>query len=499
MSYRGEKMRNTGILLHISSLPSKYGIGTYGEAAYTFVDFLAKSEQTYWQILPLGPTSYGDSPYQTFSAFANNPYFIDLDVLVKEELLKKDEIVASYVTPSYVEYKKLYEERYEVLLNAFKRFDSNMKAYQEFIIDNEKWLEDYALFMALKAVHGGKSWLFWSKDLRLRKPSALKKYQGELKGEIEFHRFLQFKANEQWFKLKKYANKKGIKIFGDMPIYVAADSSDVWANPQFFDLDENRVPKNVAGVPPDNFSSDGQLWGNPLYDWEELEKTDYKWWIERISVAMHHFDLIRIDHFIGFENYYSIDYNSKTAANGCWKQGPGIKIFNAIKEKLGSVNIVAEDLGVITNGVRKLLKTTGFPGMKLLQFAFDSRDENEYIPHLYDKNVIAYTGTHDNETTQTWFNKLPKGDLDYCLNYINHCGDKSRVDSLIKATHACVAKTTIIPIQDYLHLGDEGRMNIPSTTGNNWRWRVTKQELSTKLNEKIKTMTTLYGRGISGK
>jgi 4-alpha-glucanotransferase len=415
-------MRKSGILLHISSLPSNYGIGSFGKTAYEFVDFLYESKQSFWQILPLGPTSYGDSPYQTFSAFANNPYFIDLDVLIKEGLLRKDEIKATFISPRYVEYKELYDERFTILKKAFHRFDLKKPEYLKFVKDNQDWLVDYALFMAIKVHHGGASWLEWEEALRLRNPETMKKYQAMLKEDIDFNEFLQFKAYEQWFKLKTYANDKGIMIIGDMPIYVSCDSSDVWANPKYFDLDNEKLPIHVAGVPPDNFSKNGQLWGNPLYDWKTLEKEDFKWWVDRVASSMQLFDWIRIDHFIGFQNFYSVPYGEKTAKNGEWKKGPGIKLFEVIKEKLGCVNIIAEDLGVITEEVRKLLEMTGFPGMKLLQFAFDSREESDYIPHLYHKNLIAYTGTHDNETTKTWFDNLPKKDLEYCLNYINHQG-----------------------------------------------------------------------------
>ncbi|MBN2299800.1 MAG: 4-alpha-glucanotransferase [Acholeplasmataceae bacterium] len=490
-------MRKTGILLHISSLPSTYGIGTYGKEAYRFVDFLEQSEQSYWQLLPLGPTSYGDSPYQTFSAFANNPYFIDLDELVKEKLLRKNEIVASFDSSRFVDYKELYEERFIVLKKAFHRFNQQDKDYLLFIEQNKKWLNDFALFMAIKVDHDGASWISWSDDLRLRKPSALDHYSKILKNDIEFYKFLQFKSYEQWLKLKKYANDRNIMMIGDMPIYVSYDSSDVWANPEYFDLDSDRLPNHIAGVPPDNYSSDGQLWGNPLYNWSALKDQQYEWWIDRVKSSMVLFDMIRIDHFIGFQNFYSIPYGAKTAIHGEWKKGPGIQIFNAIKEQIGDVNIIAEDLGVVTPDVRKLLKETGFPGMKLLQFAFDSREESDYIPHLYTRNIIAYTGTHDNPTTLSWFNKLPESDLKYCLKYINHSGNQNKVDSLIKTTLACVADTTIIPIQDYLHLGDEGRMNIPSTTGNNWRWRLLKHEINNKLSFKIRDLTRLYGRGKS--
>lgn len=488
-------MRKTGILLHISSLPSPYGIGTYGKEAYQFVDFLEKGDQSYWQLLPLGPTSYGDSPYQTFSAFANNPYFIDLDMLIKEKLLKKSEIVATFKSPRYVDYKELYDERFVVLKKAFQRFDRTNKDYLHFVEKNKKWLDDYALFMAIKVRHHGASWMTWNEDIRLRKPEAIKNYQVLLKDEIAFYKFIQFKSSEQYYHLKAYANQKGVQLIGDMPIYVSYDSSDVWANPQYFDLDKRRMPNHVAGVPPDNFSKTGQLWGNPLYQWVELEKHDYEWWVDRVESSMELFDMIRIDHFIGFQNYYSIPYGEKTAVKGEWKKGPGIKLFNSIKTKLGDVNIIAEDLGVVTPEVRALLKATGFPGMKLLQFAFDSREESDFIPYLYTRNVIAYTGTHDNPTTASWFKTLPANDLDFCLKYINHSGNQNKVDSLIKATLACVADTTIIPMQDYLHLGDEARMNIPSTTGDNWRWRLLKGEVNQKLTDKIKGFTNLYGRG----
>ncbi|MBU1141779.1 MAG: 4-alpha-glucanotransferase, partial [Firmicutes bacterium] len=325
-------MRKSGILLHISSLPSHYGIGTYGNEAYRFVDFLEQSEQSYWQLLPLGPTSYGDSPYQTFSAFANNPYFIDLDQLIAEKLLRKNEIVATFTSPRLVDYKELYGERFIVLKKAFHRFNQKNVSYLEFIKKNYKWLNDYALFMAIKVKHDGASWISWEKDLRQRNPKVLHEYEIMLKEDIEFYQFLQFKSYEQWLSLKKYANDKGIMIVGDMPIYVSYDSSDVWANPNYFDLDKNRLPIHIAGVPPDNYSSDGQLWGNPLYNWNELEKNEFEWWVDRVESSTELFDMIRIDHFIGFQNFYSVSYGEKTAINGVWKKGPGIQLFNVIKE-----------------------------------------------------------------------------------------------------------------------------------------------------------------------
>ena len=488
-------MRKSGILLHISSLPSPYGIGTFGKQAYDFVDFLHDTEQSLWQILPLGPTSYGDSPYQTFSAFANNPYFVDLDFLVQEGLLEKQDIINSNDDDRYVDYKKLYDERFIILKKAFNRFNLSDYAFQEFVFSNRHWLPDYALFMALKGYYKGEPWDTWDEDIRLRKPESMAYFKETLKEEIQFHEFIQYKAYSQWFALKKYANHKHVSFVGDMPIYVSYDSSDVWANPKYFQLDQERLPYFVAGVPPDNFSKDGQLWGNPLYDWDALEQDDYAWWVDRVKSAIELFDQVRIDHFIGFRNYYSIPYGHTTARLGEWKKGPGIKLFEVIKKKLGDVNIIAEDLGAVTDEVRKLLKDSGFPGMKLLQFAFDSREESDYIPHLYHHHIVAYTGTHDNETTATWFSKLPKADLEYCLAYINCGKDQNPVDALIKATLQSVADTAIIPIQDYLGLGDEGRMNVPSTTGNNWRWRLKSSELTKELKNKIKSFTLLYGRG----
>lgn len=487
-------MRRSGILCHISSLPSPHGIGTFGKAAYDFVDFLVASKQSYWQILPLGPTSYGDSPYQTFSAFANNPYFIDLDLLVEENLLKNSDIKSKFNSPRYVDYHDLYDIRFNILNIAYHNFDQNNDEYQQFLNKESYWVYDYALFMALKVMHKGQSWLYWDESIRLRDEKTLTHYKTLLKEDIEFYQFLQFKSYQQWMNLKAYANKNNVEIIGDMPIYVSYDSSDVWANPKMFDLDQERLPLHVAGVPPDNYALDGQLWGNPLYNWDVMEKDDFSWWIKRVQSSMELFDMIRIDHFIGFVNFFSITYGDKTARNGVWQKGPGKKLFDVIKEQLGDVNIIAEDLGVLTDDVRKLVKDTGFPGMKLLQFAFDSREESDYIPYLYPKNVIAYTGTHDNQTTASWFDFIGDDDLKYCLDYINHQGDSSPVDSLIKTTLACVADTAIIPIQDYLHLKDEGRMNIPSTLGNNWRWRLLSNEINETLSKKIASFTKLYGR-----
>jgi 4-alpha-glucanotransferase len=486
-------MRTTGILLHVSSLPSPYGIGTFGKTAYDFVDFLHHSNQTYWQILPLGHTSYGDSPYQTFSAFAYNPYFIDLDFLVKDGLIQPHEINLFVSDERHIDFGYLYHQRYIILRKAFNRFDLNNQAYQDFIKKESLWLHDYALFMAIKGHFGGNAWSTWDLDIKLREKNALSDYQERLKTDIDFYTFLQFKAYSQWNDLKTYANQKGIKIIGDMPIYVAYDSSDVWANSKYFDLDELKTPYHVAGVPPDNYSADGQLWGNPIYNWRLLKEENYIWWVNRVQSAMESFDMIRIDHFIGFVNYYQIPYGELTAKYGKWIKGPGYQLFKVIKEQVKNVSIIAEDLGVVTQEVRNLLKKTKFPGMKLLQFAFYSKDDNEYLPHHYIPNVVAYTGTHDNETTQQWFNSLSLENRNYCLDYINH-QTGSMTDSLIKATLASVANIAIIPMQDYLNLGSIGRMNTPSTSTSNWRWRLLSHEINEVLYNKIKYLTNLYHR-----
>lgn len=485
--------RSSGILLHVTSLPSNYGIGTFGKEAYKFVDFLEKTNQTYWQFLPLGPTSFGDSPYQSFSINALNPYFIDLDILVKEGLLLKKDIIDSTYSKK-INYGKLYDERYKVLRKAFNNFNENDYHYQNFINIHKDWVYDYAQFMTIKRKFDDVSLMYWPSDVRTRNHDVLNKLIDENQTEIKFQLFLQYLAYKQFYELKTYANNKGIKLIGDIPIYVSYDSSDVWTRPELFMLDQENIPTFVAGVPPDNFSKDGQLWGNPLYNWEKHKEENFKWWINRIKHQTHMFDVIRIDHFIGFVNYYKIPATDETAANGVWEKALGKELFKQVKLELGELNIIAEDLGVITDEVRALLKDTGFPGMKLLQFAFDSREESDYIPHLYPKNSVAYTGTHDNETTKEWFTKLNEKDLNYCLNYINCTNKRNQVDSLIKETLKSPSNLAIIPMQDYLGLGSEGRMNIPSTLGNNWMWRLNKDYETNELINKVKNFTNLYGR-----
>ncbi len=492
-------MRKCGILLPIASLPSNYGIGCFSKEAYEFIDQLKTAGQQYWQILPLGPTGYGDSPYQSFSTFAGNPYFIDLEQLIEEGLLTKeycDSIVFGWDDQS-IDYGQVYQVRFDVLRVAFNNFErKNNKKYKKFCKDNAKWLQDYAMYMAIKNSLGGISFIEWDDEIRFRKPKTMKKYEKALADEIEFYKFMQYQFSKQWVKLKKYANKKGVKIIGDIPIYVAFDSADTWANPELFQFTSEGLPKGVAGCPPDAFSATGQLWGNPLYDWKYHKKTGYEWWIERIAHCYELYDVIRIDHFRGFDEYYAIPYGDETAENGKWKKGPGISIFKAINEALGEKEIIAEDLGYLTDTVIKLVADTGYPGMKILQFAFDSREESDYLPHNYDKNCVVYTGTHDNDTVASWFQALDKADKKLAIEYVGL--DQSKEETVhwefIRMAMASTAQTCIIPMQDYLGLGGEARINLPSTVGKNWKWRLKQGEISRTLLKEIKKVATVYGR-----
>ena len=492
-------MRKNGMLLPITSLPSKYGIGAFSKEAYEFIDILSESGQKIWQILPLGPTGYGDSPYQSFSTFAGNPYFIDLDKLVEEGLLSKEEC-ESYDWGSneeFIDYKKIYLSRFEILRKAFNRSEihSDIKFY-EFCEENKKWLDDYALYMSIKDSLGGKSWIEWSEDIRTRQKEAMSKYKDELKDEILFYKYQQYLFNKQWKELKSYANEKGISIIGDIPIYVALDSADTWSNPELFQLDENSIPTAVAGCPPDSFSEIGQLWGNPLYRWDYHKSTGYKWWIERISYCFKLYDIVRIDHFRGFDEYYSIPYGSDNAIDGSWEKGPGLDLFQTLKSKLGELNIIAEDLGFLTPSVKQLLEDTAYPGMKILQFAFDSREESDYLPHNYSRNCVVYTGTHDNNTIKGWYKEISEVDKDMSIDYLNNKNteeDEIHWDFICSAMRS-VADTCIIPVQDFLGLGDEARINTPSTVGSNWCWRMKKGCFSDNLVKRIKNLTNIYGR-----
>lgn len=492
-------MRASGVLLPISSLPSDYGIGTFSKEAYRFVDQLQQGGQAYWQILPLGPTGYGDSPYQSFSTFAGNPYYIDLEALIEEGLLTKEECDSCDFgdDENYIDYEKIYFARFDILRKAYER--SNIKENQDFVEFKEKnafWLNDYALYMAIKDKFEGKAWVEWDVDIRMREPKALKAYREELADEITFYQFQQYKFSKQWQNLKNYANGKGIKIIGDMPIYVAFDGSDTWSNPKLFQFDEECMPIAVAGCPPDAFSATGQLWGNPLYEWEYHKKTGYKWWVQRVAYCFELYDVVRIDHFRGLDEYYSIPYGEETAVNGKWMPGPGYDLFKKLNTKLGDMDIIAEDLGFMTDTVLELLKQTGYPGMKILQFAFDSREESDYLPHNYTPNNVVYTGTHDNDTVQGWYEVLSEEDKELSKRYMNNASTpKEEIHwDLIRLGMASVAETCIIPVQDYLGLGGEARINVPSTLGNNWKWRMDKEGLTDDIISRMKDMTQLYGR-----
>lgn len=490
-------MRRSGILMPVSSIPSAYGIGAFSKEAYEFVDFLEKAGQSLWQILPLGPTGYGDSPYQSFSTFAGNPYFIDLEQLVEKGYITKADCEACDFgdNAEYVDYEKIYNSRFRILRKAYENSDIEREAdYAEFCAKNAYWLEDYALYMSVKNKFDGKSWLEWDEDIKLRKEHAVERYQNEYRDEIGFYKFQQYLFQTQWFALKKYANKKGIQIVGDIPIYVALDSADTWSNPKLFQLEEDCTPKAVAGCPPDSFSATGQLWGNPLYDWDYHEETEYKWWMRRIGYCYELYDIVRIDHFRGFDEYYSIPYGDPTAEFGHWEKGPGIAIFDTMKKVMGRKAVIAEDLGFLTPSVIKLVKKTGFPGMKILQFAFDSREESDYLPHNYPNNCVVYTGTHDNDTTVGWYNTVNRRDKAFAKRYLDIRSSKDVHLVFVRACLASVADTAIIPVQDYLGLGSEARVNIPSTLGTNWKWRLKKGALTDELAAQIKQMSKLYGR-----
>ena len=490
-------MRASGILMPISSLPSPYGIGTMGAAARSFVDFLVKSGQAYWQILPVCPTSYGDSPYQSFSTFAGNPYFIDLDDLAKQGLLLPEEYASIdwECTADCINYGVMYEKRYAVLRCAAKRLLAKPGAdYRRFVKENDFWLPDYALFMALKDAHNGVCWLEWEEPLRRREPAALAAARQQYADDVAFWQAVQFMFYSQWQALKHYANQQEIRIIGDLPIYVALDSVDVWSCPQEFQLDENLLPTEVAGCPPDCFSETGQLWGNPLYDWKYHKKTGYEWWMQRIAYCYQLYDVLRIDHFRGFDEYWFVPYGDPTAQNGHWEKGPGYELFAVMKKKLGKKKVIAEDLGFLTPSVIRLVKKTGYPGMKILQFAFDAGNDSEYLPHNYDKNCVVYTGTHDNDTTVGFIQNMPEKDKKFAKKYLGHKNDKKLCFEIVRAALSSCADTAVIPMQDYLELDSSARINIPSTLGCNWKWRMDKEALDPKLAKKIYKMAKLYGR-----
>ena len=495
-----KNVRKQGILLPISSIPSTYGIGTFGKESYRFVDFLEKSGNHLWQILPLGPTGYGDSPYQSFSTFAGNPYYIDLELLIEDGYLTK-EICDSYDfgdNEHYVDYEKIYLSRFKVLKIAFDNAReqglTETGDYQKFLTENAYWLDDYALYMAVKNAFGGVCFMEWDEDIRLRKAAALRKYRKKLAEEIAFYCFQQYLFAKQWKELKAYANKKGIEIVGDIPIYVAFDSADTWANPKLFQLDKEGRPIGVAGCPPDCFSETGQLWGNPLYDWDAMAQNGYAWWVRRIRHMCSIYDVVRIDHFRGFAGYYAIPYGNKTAEGGRWRTGPGYALFAAIKKKLGEPRIIAEDLGFLTDDVRALLKECAYPGMKVLEFAFDSRDGGDYRPHSYPTNCIAYTGTHDNEPVDGWFGTALPDDIERAIQYLNLTKEEGMNWGMMRGVWSSVADLAVVQAQDVLGLGHEARMNTPATLGGNWCWRALPGAFTPELAQKLHDAMELYGR-----
>ena len=491
--------RVAGILMPITSLPSPYGIGTIGKEARKFADFLKKAGQSVWQILPVGPTSYGDSPYQSFSVYAGNPYMIDLDILIKEGLLKKRDITKHFWCSDEheIDYGAIYYSRFDVLRVAYHNYiaQDDQKAFRAFKRKNAKWLKDYALYMAVKLSFDNKAWPEWPDEaIKMRDEKAVARYERKFKEDIDFWKFLQFKFYEQWEDFRAYVNGLGIKILGDMPIYVAMDSADTWANPDIFWLDEERKPVCVAGCPPDYFSETGQLWGNPIYDWAYLKKTNYEWWMNRIAAASKLFDITRIDHFRAFDTYYAIPFGAKNAVVGEWKEGPGIEFFNVMRQTLGDIPIVAEDLGELFDSVKKLLADSGYPGMKVLEFAFADDEKNAFLPHNYTKNCVVYTGTHDNDTVMGWYSQAKGWEKKHCDQYLGiQEGDEVNW-KFIEAAYASVADYAIVQMQDVLGLGSEARINVPSTLGSNWVWRIKKGAATKEIAARLKDLAIKYNR-----
>ena len=489
-------MRQSGILMHITSLPGPYGIGTMGKNAYRFVDFLEKAGQSCWQILPLNPTGFGDSPYQAFSACAGNHYLIDLDTLVEEGLLKKEELenIDWGKNPERVDFGKLYVERTKILKLAYSRFVPDAD-FEDFKAENQDWLADYALFMSLKAENGGAAWLSWEDALMRHEEKALEEKREELAEAVELQCFLQYKFDQQWKALRGYANDKGIRIIGDVPIYVPLDSADVWASPELFQLDESRHPELVAGCPPDSFTEDGQLCGNPIYNWQKMHDTGYAWWIKRLTAAAKMYDVVRIDHFRGFESYWAVPAGDKTARNGAWLKGPGMDFVRAIRAALPDLDFIAEDLGFMTPEVRQLQIDSGYPGMKVIEFAFDSREESDYLPHLYPVDSVCYTGTHDNVTLQQWFDEAVPEDIALAKAYLGLNEEEGYIWGMIRGGMGSVSQLCVVQMQDYLELGKEARMNFPGTLSmDNWTWRAVDGFDSDKLAERIYKVTRTFGR-----
>lgn len=528
--------RNAGILMPVSSLPSPYGIGTFGKDAYDFVTFVKECNHKYWQVLPLGPTTYGDSPYQSYSAFAGNPYFVDLDMLIEAGFLLKSEVISrdwgDGIVPvnvseddavngrfgtyrngnigdeRYVSYEKIYNNRFDILRIAYNRFKAACaeskktlakglplyKQFDNFVKDNVDWLEDYALFMALKSHFNNVSWGEWETDIKFRKPEAMSRYEEQLSDDIGYWKFIQFEFYLQWNALKQYANSNGIEIIGDIPIYMGYDSVDVWANQGEFQLDENLTPIKVAGVPPDAFSDAGQKWGNPLYDYDKMEANGFSWWRKRMAASAKLYDVIRIDHFIGIVKYYTIPADMPDARQGEYRQGPGQKLLDVINESIGDKKIIAEDLGVEVPEVVKILKENGYPGMKVLEFAFGGDRKNPHLPYNYTQNLVCYGGTHDNETLLGFFEDRGDWELGYAYDYLD-TRDKGRmVDQVFRAAYSSVAVLTVFAVQDILKLGNWARMNLPSSMGNNWKWRMQKGQLGQHELECMRYLASVFDR-----
>ena len=490
--------RSSGILMPISSLPSPHGIGTLGAEARKFVDFLADAGQSWWQILPVSPTSYGDSPYQSFSAYAGNPYFIDLDLLCEDGLLTPEEVNAVNwgTDPTKVDYSAIYNGRFPLLRLATTRgWEQDADKVKAFSDKNAAWLPDYALFMALKRHFGMLSWTDWpDEDIRLRRPEAVEHYQKGLDEDIRLFTYIQYLFFRQWEALRAYAHKKGIGIIGDLPIYVAMDSADVWADPRAFQLDERNVPAEVAGVPPDYFTADGQLWGNPLYDWDAMKADGYSWWVRRIAGASRLYDILRIDHFRGLESYWAVPYGETTAKIGRWVKGPGMDLIGVLTEKFPNIQFIAEDLGYLTPEVRQLLADSGLPGMKILQFAFDSREAANYLPHTYPRHCVCYAGTHDNSTLMGWKNDAAPDDIATAREYLGLNEEEGFHWGILRGGQSSVADLFVAQMQDYLGLGSEARMNTPGILGGNWQWRMLPGQITEDLTKRIARMTSLYGR-----
>lgn len=488
--------RSSGILMHITSLYNKDGIGTLGRESYEFVDFLINSGQKYWQILPLGPTGYGDSPYQSLSCYAGNPLLIDLDMFVNDNLLNKQDIEKKYIAVNgKIDFDRIKLSKYKLLKKAFGNVNKlYSNEINKFSLENKDWLEDYSLFMAIKDCYNGLPLKEWPIEIKNKNSDKLKSLMSNINYDIKFYEFVQYVFFKQWFKLKTYANQNGIEIIGDIPIYVSEDSSDIWANPELFLLDRNNNPEVVSGCPPDSFSPTGQLWGNPIYDWDKMEKNNFKWWVNRIKYNNKIFDVIRIDHFRGFESYWSVKADELTAENGNWEKGPNFKLFQVIKKELGEIKIIAEDLGFLTKEVIELKNKTGYPGMKILEFAFDSKEESDYLPHNYEINCFVYTGTHDNNTVMGWIKSANNLDVQKSIKYLKLTKEEGYNWGFIRGAWSSVAIVAIAQMQDFLGLDEESRMNIPSTVGGNWDWQIKENCLTKELTLKILNITNLYGR-----